>query len=100
MTKNFDDLLKACLNEMQTTPAPGNKEAELLKTVAGLLTKPDFSKAMEELVKKHNPPQPPAQPTQQTNNQQPNQQPNQQQKPQGQTNPQQNPQQQNNNAGK
>lgn len=81
MTKNFDNLLKACLNEMQTAPAPGNKEAELLKTVAGLLSKPDFSKAMEDLVKKHSSAQPtnPQQSTQQNP-----QQPNNQQKPSGQ----------------
>ena len=98
MTKNFDNLLKACLNEMQTAPAPGNKEAELLKTVAGLLTKPDFSKAMEELVKKHSP----AQPNTQQQNQQSQQPNNQQQKPPGQPNqpPQPNQQQQNNNAAK
>jgi len=74
MTKNFDSLLKRCLNEMQTATA----QDPLLQDVATNINHPDLRKALEDVLKKIKSNPPPKPPQQQPNQAQ---QPPVQQKP-------------------
>jgi hypothetical protein len=92
MTKNFDRLLKTCVNQIRLNEQDNNAAANLLKA---LTEHPDFSnttsplyKGVTDLLNKHKPPQqnqqqkpPQGQQTQSPQQQGQNQNQNQQQKP-------------------
>lgn len=100
MTKNFDELLKTCLNEMQAAPQDPSKDPLLQKLVANW-NDAGLKKTIEDALKKieQNQPKPPQQnqnqAAQQNQPAQQNQQNQNQQKTPGQQNQQQQP---NNNA--
>ena len=99
MTKNFDKLLKTCLNEMQAAVSDPSKDA-LLQQVVANKDHPELRQAIENALNKILKAQPKTPPQNQTQPQQT--QPQQaQQKPIGQQtqqNQQQQPNQPNNNA--
>lgn len=94
MTKNFDELLKTCLNEMQVGASDPSKDA-LLQQVVANKDHPELRKAIEDVLKKIQQAQPKTPPQNQTQPQQAQQKPTGQQT---QPNQQQQPNQPNNNA--